>query len=98
MPLPSDSEMRYGDRIYLAPEQVEGLTHGQAVDYWSCGVAGLELLLGKVVGSRTLPSHRLAQYQDYLREFESPLDMCALAMLQLDPETGGNEAVAAYAE
>jgi serine/threonine protein kinase len=74
-----------GTISYLAPEQVEGQTHGPAVDYWSCGVVGLELVLGKVVGSRILPGHRLAQYQDCLRESESPLNVCALAMLQLDP-------------
>jgi serine/threonine protein kinase len=76
-----------GTISYLAPEQVEGRTHGPAVDYWSCGVVGLELVLGKVVGSRILPGHRLAQNQDYLRKSESRLNVCALAMLQLDPES-----------
>ncbi len=28
---------------YLAPEQREGLYHDQSVDYWSCGLVGVEL-------------------------------------------------------
>jgi serine/threonine protein kinase len=76
-----------GTISYLAPEQVEGQTHGRAVDYWSCGVVGLELVLGEAVRTRILPGHRLAQYQDCLRPSQSPLNMCALAMLQLDPDS-----------
>lgn len=75
-----------GSISYLAPEKVEGQAHGPAVDYWSCGVVRLKLVLGKVVGSRILLGHSLAQYQDCLRPSESPLNVCALAMLQLDPD------------
>lgn len=76
-----------GTISYLAPEQVEGQTHGRAVDYWSCGIVGLELVRGKAVGSRILRGHKLTHYQNFLRSSDSPLNVCALAMLQLEPDS-----------
>lgn len=82
--IPYDSP---GTISYLAPEQVEGQTHGRAVDYWSCGVVGLELVRGEAVRSRILRGHNLTHHQNFLRNSGSPLNMCALAMLQLDPDS-----------
>jgi serine/threonine protein kinase len=76
-----------GTISYLAPEQVEGNMHGRAVDYWSCGVVGLELILEKTVGTRIQAGHSLARYQEFLRSSQSPLNVCALAMLQAKPDS-----------
>jgi Serine/threonine protein kinase len=70
---------------YLAPEQVEGKTHGRAVDYWSCGIVGLELILRRAITSRIMPERNLKDYQDSLEISDSPLAKCSLAMLQVDP-------------
>lgn len=71
---------------YLAPEQVEGKTHGRAVDYWSCGIVGLELILRRAITSRIMPERNLKDYQDSLKISDSPLAKCSLAMLQVDPK------------
>lgn len=76
---------RPGTISYLAPEQVEGQTHGRAVDYWACGVVGLELVLGKVIGSRIETERHLARYRGSLCPSESSLNICALGMLQVNP-------------
>ena len=76
-----------GTISYLAPEQVEGKMHGRAVDYWSCGVVGLEFILEKTVGTRILAGRSLARHQEFLLSSQSPLNVCALAMLQVDPDS-----------
>lgn len=72
---------------YLAPEQVEGKTHGRAVDYWSCGIVGLELILRRAISSRIMPGHNLVNYQNSLESSDSPLARCSRAMLQADPDS-----------
>ena len=61
--------------------------HGRAVDYWRCGVVGLELILEKTVGTRILAGRSLTRYQEFLRSSQSPPNVCALAMLQVDPDS-----------
>ncbi|KAJ6116200.1 kinase-like domain-containing protein [Penicillium sp. IBT 18751x] len=72
---------------YLAPEQAEGMSHGKTVDYWSCGIVGLELILKRPIPSRILPGNSLIDYQNTLGALESPLARCSRAMLQLDPSS-----------
>jgi serine/threonine protein kinase len=78
---------RPGTVPYLAPEQVEGKTHGRAVDYWSCGLVGLELILRRAITSRVTPERNLPDYQNSLKISDSPLATCSIAMLQVDPNT-----------
>lgn len=58
---------------YFALEQGEGETHGQAVDYWSCGIIGLELILKRVISSGILPVRDLEYLQPFLNSSDSPL-------------------------
>ncbi|KAJ6024773.1 kinase-like domain-containing protein [Penicillium herquei] len=68
---------------YLAPEQVEGEKHGKAVDYWSCGIVGSELIRKEPIPARLLPGNGLADYLNSL--VDSKLARCSRAMLEVDP-------------
>jgi serine/threonine protein kinase len=72
---------------YLAPEQAEGKTHGRAVDYWSCGLVGVELSLGGRIKSRLMPGPNLMAVHEHLRKENTPLAKCSRAMLEEDPKT-----------
>jgi serine/threonine protein kinase len=78
---------RPGTVPYLAPEQVEGKTHGRAVDYWSYGIVGLELTLRRAIFSRIMPGRDLTNYQNSLGNSDSPLARCARAMLEVNPDS-----------
>ncbi|KAJ5741108.1 kinase-like domain-containing protein [Penicillium malachiteum] len=77
---------------YLAPEQVQGQTHGKAVDYWSCGVVGSELIRKRPIPTRLLPGNGLADYRNSLAD--SNLARCSRAMLEVDPVRRMTAAVA----
>ncbi|KAJ9370755.1 hypothetical protein DTO282E5_4515 [Paecilomyces variotii] len=70
---------------YLAPEQVEKRTHDRSVDYWSCGLVGLELTLRRTYGRRIMSSDDLSECQKHLEGSDSPTAICAGRMLQLEP-------------
>ena len=78
---------RPGTVPYLAPEQVEGKTHDRAVDYWSCGIVGLELTLRRAISSRIMPGRDLTDYQESLGKSDSPLARCSRAMLEVKPNS-----------
>lgn len=75
-----------GTISYLAPEQVEGMTHGRPVDYWSSGIVGLELLLKKPITSRIMPGKGLNDYKTALDGWETPLAKCSRSMLEVEPD------------
>lgn len=74
-----------GTISYLAPEQVEKRTHDRSVDYWSCGLVGLELTLRRTYGRRIMSSDDLSECQKHLESSDSPTAICAGRMLQLEP-------------
>ncbi|OQE32690.1 hypothetical protein PENFLA_c001G00027 [Penicillium flavigenum] len=75
-----------GTEQYRAPEQVEGRTHGRAVDYWGCGIIRLELILRRPVESRIVPGGGLTYYQKVLGDLQdSPLARCSRKMLEEAP-------------
>lgn len=76
-----------GTTPYLAPEQPEGKTHGKAVDYWSCGIVGLELIRKRPIPMRIMPGSTLLDYQTSVEGLESPLAKCSKAMLEVNPDT-----------
>lgn len=84
---PSNSYDSSGTELYLAPEQVKEQRHGRAVDYWSCGIVGWELLEKKSVPERIWPRKNLTYYHQRLESSGSPLARCARAMLVEDPNS-----------
>lgn len=78
---------RPGTIPYLAPEQVEGKTHGRAVDYWSCGIVGLELTKRKAISSRIMPGRDPSDHRNYLKGLGSTLARCSWAMMEVDPNS-----------
>ena len=72
---------------YLAPEQIEGRTHGRAVDYWACALVGVELIGGPEITRRVLPGQHLSEYQKWLDKSESPIADCCRAMLEAEPRS-----------
>ncbi|KAJ5291489.1 kinase-like domain-containing protein [Penicillium angulare] len=78
-----------GTPRYLAPEQQYGELHGKEVDYWSCGIIGLELVRGRVIESRIKPcDDGLLDLDDQdIAKLSSPdiLSKCSQAMLQIEP-------------
>jgi serine/threonine protein kinase len=75
-----------GTEQYRAPEQVEGKTHGRAVDYWGCGIIGLELILKRPIESRIVPGLGLPYYQKVLEDLQDwPLARCSRKMLEESP-------------
>ncbi|KAF2763438.1 kinase-like protein [Pseudovirgaria hyperparasitica] len=53
---------------YLAPEEVEGGFHGAEVDYWACGLVGVEVLGGPRVVRRVWPGEGLRVFWEWRRE------------------------------
>lgn len=76
---------RPGTVPYLAPEQVEGETHGRAVDYWSCGIVVIELIRKRAITSRISPGRDLEQFRTFREGSDSPLITCSQAMLEVEP-------------
>jgi serine/threonine protein kinase len=75
-----------GTEQYRAPEQVEGRTHDRAVDYWGCGIIGLELILKRPIESRIVPGLGLTYYQKVLEGLQdSLLARCSRKMLEEAP-------------
>ncbi|KAJ5292182.1 hypothetical protein N7478_001433 [Penicillium angulare] len=79
-----------GTPRYLAPEQQYGELHGKEVDYWSCGIIGLELVRGRVIESRIKPcgDGLLDLGNQDITNLSSPdiLSKCSRAMLQVEPD------------
>ncbi|KAJ5544135.1 kinase-like domain-containing protein [Penicillium frequentans] len=79
-----------GTPRYLAPEQQYGELHGKEVDYWSCGIIGLELIRGRIIESRIKlrDDGNLDLDHKDMANLTSPdlLSKCSRAMLQV--ETG----------
>lgn len=79
---------------YLAPEQVERETHGLSVDYWACGIIGLELIVGQAIKSRILPGPALIEHQEVLEKSKSVFAPLARAMLEEHPDARMSAATA----
>lgn len=78
---------RAGTVLYLAPEQVEGQTHGRAVDYWSSALVGVELMGGPETSQRLWPGEMLTDYQEWLDSSKSPMAGPCRAMLEAEPRS-----------
>lgn len=77
---------RPGTVPYLAPEQVEGEYHGQAVDYWSVALVGVELMEFKRPEVK-VTADILAGIHTWLdRQPVDPLGECCKGMLQISPD------------
>lgn len=71
---------------YLAPEQQEKKTHTYCVDYWGCGLVGLELTLQRTYGRRILSPEDLSACHRFLQDRGSATAICAGKMLQWEPK------------
>lgn len=79
---------RPGTISYLAPEQRQYQYHGCSVDYWACGLVGVQLLGGQEP-SRQVTPRELEIYHTFLDEGTRrhfPLALCCRSMLNLSPE------------
>ncbi|KAJ5442610.1 hypothetical protein N7445_005617 [Penicillium cf. griseofulvum] len=76
-----------GTEHYLAPEQAEVKTHNRAVDYWGCGMIGLELIGNRPIGCRIMPGPSLAYHHKLLDDSREnpPLARCSRKMLEAAP-------------
>ncbi|KAL6702635.1 hypothetical protein ACN47E_001282 [Coniothyrium glycines] len=80
---------RCGTILYLAPEQQDGLEHGQAVDCWACGLIGWELLSNRSLSNRVLPGRmldRLHQDLDDKLHQDSQIAACSRLLLLANPD------------
>lgn len=78
---------RPGTIPYLAPEQVERKFHGPAVDYWSCGIIGLELIRKRAISRRILPGREYEDHRFFLQHSGLPLGLSSRSMLEEDPNS-----------
>lgn len=78
-----------GTIAYLAPEQVEGKHHAFPVDYWACGLVGVELLSKEETRNRIVPGPQLHALQKRMTDFKCTvkfMPFCCRRMLDNDPE------------
>jgi len=61
---------RPGTILYLAPEQQEGTFHSREVDYWACGLVGMQLLGLQKPRQRTVPGSRLDEILQQLDDIQ----------------------------
>ena len=91
---------RPGTIPYLAPEQQEGQYHDRTVDYWACGLVGLELLGLKRSNERVF-EEGLKPIISWLKEQKPhPVLKSCRAMLKIEPSQRmtADEALEKYLE
>jgi serine/threonine protein kinase len=77
---------RPGTIPYLAPEQRPGVYHGRAVDYWACGLVGLDLMKYKRSGLQ-VDSSMLARIHAWLDgRQQHPMAACCRGFLEWNVE------------
>jgi serine/threonine protein kinase len=69
---------------YLAPEQKDGRYHGRSVDYWSCGLVGIEVLGFKRPYERVTTTV-LKEMHQWLSDSDHPIAICCRGMLKEAP-------------